>query len=316
MPIEITEQYVRVRIEEPELFIEGSFQTVDISSDEGIKSVQGKLKADGESGTMKIQAFLFDVEKWTEASAEAWVKEHGHTPKFVTIPMSKNVKKIGNKFSPAIKIVPIVNCKASETVDGIFLEGYANTKNQADRYGDVPSVYKAKRDYVYDLKEYLKNPVLLIDHVNSIDHVAGSMSEIREDGKGLYFKAKFSNSGYPVAEHARQIYTEGHAKGISIAGVFHYENPDAPDQLTLAEIYEISLVAVPADPNALAAAIVKAGNAAADKNIDAQTKASILHQAKSNIDKWLTDLKKEKQLKILQGEIESLAKNFLSQKID
>ena len=156
------------------------------------------------------------------------------------------------------KILPIEGGKITQKNGAVYLEGYANTKNQADRYGDIPTVYRAKRDYVYDLKEYLKNPVLLVDHVNAVDHIAGSMSEIREDNHGLYFKAKFSASDYPVVEHARRIYTEGHAKGISIAGRFHYENPDAPNQLTLAEIYEISLVAVPADPDALAEAVSKA----------------------------------------------------------
>jgi|GEM_PF-668835 len=156
------------------------------------------------------------------------------------------------------KILPIEGGKITQENGAVYLEGYANTKGQADRYGDIPTVYKSKRDYVYDLKEYLKNPVLLVDHVNAIDHVAGSMAEIREDARGLYFKAKFSASDYPVVEHARRIYTEGHAKGISIAGKFHYENPDAPNQLTLAEIYEISLVAVPADPDALAEAVQKA----------------------------------------------------------
>jgi len=157
-----------------------------------------------------------------------------------------------------IKILPIEGGKITQENGAVFLEGYANTKNQPDRYGDVPTVFKAKRDYVYDLKEYLKNPVLLVDHVNAIDHVAGSMADIREDAKGLYFKAKFSTSDNPIVEHARKIYTEGHAKGISIAGKFYYENPDAPNQLTLAEIYEISLVAVPADPDALAEAVSKA----------------------------------------------------------
>jgi len=156
------------------------------------------------------------------------------------------------------KILAIEDGKIIQENGALYLTGYANTKNQPDRYGDIPAVYKAKRDYVYDLKEYLKNPVLLIDHVNSIDHVAGSMSDIREDERGLFFKAKLSASNYPVVEHARQIYAEGHARGISIAGRFHYENPDNPNQLTLAEIYEISLVAVPADPDALAEAVSKA----------------------------------------------------------
>jgi len=195
----------------------------------------------------------------------------------------------------SVKILPILGAKISkDDSGGIYLEGYANTKNQADRYGDVPSVYEAKRDYVYDLKEYLKNPVLLIDHVNRIDHVAGSMAEIREDERGLYFKAKFSDSVLPIIAHARQVYVEGHAKGISIAGQFSHENPDVPDQLTLAEIYEISLVAVPADPNALAAAMEKALKILNDSSLDAQTKASNLHETKAAIDRWLTELRNEK----------------------
>ena len=178
------------------------------------------------------------------------------------------------------------------------MEGYANTKNQADRYGDVPSVYKAKRDYVYDLKEYLKNPVLLIDHVNSIDHIAGSMTEIREDERGLYFKAKFSGSDYPVVQHARRIYTEGHAKGISIAGRFHYENPDAPNQLTLAEIYEISLVAVPADPDALAEAVQKAL-----KNLGEKTANPEEDKALAGIKRLNNDLRTAEEIKKLAREI-------------
>ena len=148
--------------------------------------------------------------------------------------------------------------KITESPDGlVYLQGYANTKNQPDRYGDIPTVFQKKRDYVYELKNFAKNPVLLIDHVNKIDHLAGSVVNIREDEKGLYFKALFSTSSHPIVAHARHIYKEGHAKGISIAGRFHYEDSRNPNNLTLAEIYEISLVAVPADPNSLAAAVEK-----------------------------------------------------------
>lgn len=156
------------------------------------------------------------------------------------------------------KIFPITEAK-TYTADGFtYLEGYANTKNVADRYGDVPTVYKARRNFVYDLGEYMKNPVLLIDHVNKIDHVAGSMEFIAEDEKGLRFKARFSNSDHANVKHCRAIYSEGHAKGISIAGQFLHENDAAPEQLTLAKIFEISCVPVPADPNALATAVSKA----------------------------------------------------------
>ncbi|WP_428897715.1 hypothetical protein Dip518_001507 [Parelusimicrobium proximum] len=158
----------------------------------------------------------------------------------------------GTKKTPALKVLSIEEAKVTEADNLVYLEGYANTKNSADRYGDIPSVYEKKRDYVYELKEFRKNPVLLLDHVNRIDHLAGSVVEIREDQKGLYFKALFSSSSHPVIAHARHIYKEGHGRGISIAGRFHYEDSKNPSHLTLAEIYEISLVAVPADPDSLA----------------------------------------------------------------
>jgi len=211
------------------------------------------------------------------------------------------------------KILPITGSKITQENGSLFLEGYANTKGQSDRYGDIPAVYKAKRDYVYDLKEYLKNPVLLVDHVNAIDHVAGSMSEIREDARGLYFKAKFSASAYPVVEHARRIYTEGHAKGISIAGKFHYENPDAPNQLTLAEIYEISLVAVPADPDALAEAVSKAVKSLESEKTNGGIKMEhteimgSINELRKTLDARLDDcLTKEKAEKLVEDVVKKL----------
>lgn len=172
--------------------------------------------------------------------------------------MHNHTRILGTQDAPAVKVLPITGAKITAENGKTFIEGYANTKNQPDRYGDIPAVYRAKRNYVYELSQFVKNPVLLVDHVNRIDHVAGSVREIREDERGLYFRAEFSGSDNPVVKHAREVYTEGHAKGISIAGRFHFEDAENPSLLTLAEIFEISLVAVPADPNALAQALKKA----------------------------------------------------------
>ncbi len=168
----------------------------------------------------------------------------------IIAPQSTKVKD--SKMEIKRKILPISQVKILEENGEMYLVGYANTKNKADRYGDIPTVYRAKRDFVYDLAAYIKNPVVLLDHDNSIKSVAGSMVQIAEDGNGLPFKMRFSMSDYPPVKHARTVYTEGHARGISIAGRFHFEDSDHPDHLTLAEIYEISLVAVPADPDGLA----------------------------------------------------------------
>ncbi|MDR0953193.1 MAG: HK97 family phage prohead protease [Elusimicrobiota bacterium] len=207
----------------------------------------------------------------------------------------KTHKIKGTLASPAVKILALEESKIIKENGLVFIEGYANTKNTADRYGDVPTPLTLKRDYVYELTEFRKNPVLLIDHVNRLDHLAGSITEIREDEKGLYFKALFSASNHPTVAHARQIYQEGHAKGISIAGRFHYEDSARPERLTLAEIYEISLVAIPADPNSLAQiSLATAASSNADNNQEATEAAAVKQnpQIKREIENWIAELSK------------------------
>ncbi len=205
--------------------------------------------------------------------------------------MNKTYKIKGTQKNPAIKILPLAQSKIRQEGGLTYIEGYANTKNKADRYGDVPCVLASKRDYVYELTEFKKNPVLLLDHVNRVDHIAGSVTKIFEDESGLYFKAVFSASQSPAVAHARQVYAEGHAKGISIAGRFHYEDAQNPERLTLAEIYEISLVAVPADPDGL---VKPSQENEEDTQTDEEQKAANTPQrlqAYIEIENWISSLK-------------------------
>ena len=198
-------------------------------------------------------------------------------------------KICGTLKAPALKILPLQNASVKQENGLVYIEGYANTKNLADRYGDIPTVLKTKRNFVYELSEFKKNPVLLIDHVNQLDHLAGSVTEIFEDEKGLYFKALFSASNHPTIAHARQLYKEGHAKGISIAGRFHYEVPSNPSLLTLAEIYEISLVAIPADPRSLAAPSKQEDDEEEQRK---KQEKSNRQKLEKEINAWLKELRK------------------------
>lgn len=139
--------------------------------------------------------------------------------------------------------------KEAETDGVLRISGYANNKHIADRYGDIPTEYN--RSYVYELEEYRRNPVLLMDHDHDVSHMVGSVTNIFEDEKGLYFEAEISNSDLPIIKHARQLIKEGHLKTVSIGGVWLYEDLQNPSHLTLAKIFEISLVAVPADTYAV-----------------------------------------------------------------
>jgi len=72
---ETTEEYHHIPVKNKELFIETSYRTIDISKDEGIKAVIGKLKSDPDGSTV-VQKYLFDVKKWSMAEAEKWVSDH------------------------------------------------------------------------------------------------------------------------------------------------------------------------------------------------------------------------------------------------
>ncbi len=72
---ESTNNYHHIPIQDSGDFVDGSFATIDLSKDQGIKAVIGKLKSDP-SGPTHIQKYLFDVEKWTLADAQKWVSDH------------------------------------------------------------------------------------------------------------------------------------------------------------------------------------------------------------------------------------------------
>ena len=147
------------------------------------------------------------------------------------------------------KAFVLTDFKELETDGVLRISGYANNKHIADRYGDIPTEYN--RSYVYELEEYRRNPVLLMDHDHDVSHMVGSVTNIFEDEKGLYFEAEISNSDLPIIKHARQLIKEGHLKTVSIGGIWLFEDLQNPSHLTLAKIFEISLVSVPADTYAV-----------------------------------------------------------------
>jgi HK97 family phage prohead protease len=72
---EVTENYIRIRVENPDKFVNDSFRTITISAAQGIKAIIGKYKTDP-NGPTHVQSYLFDKDKWTVAEAQTWVEEH------------------------------------------------------------------------------------------------------------------------------------------------------------------------------------------------------------------------------------------------
>jgi hypothetical protein len=102
---EVTEKYVRIRVREPDLFVDGSFRTIVLSAKDGVHAVIGKLKSDPQGGTV-IQNYMFELAKdWTMEKAQAWVK--GHKDAFGLEEIKAKIKELeGQRQAMMEKLYP------------------------------------------------------------------------------------------------------------------------------------------------------------------------------------------------------------------
>ena len=112
-----------------------------------------------------------------------------------------------------------------------------------------------------DIKNFMKNPVLLVDHRYTIDSIAGKFTKITRDGDKTIGEGVFSSNA--TGEHAKALYDGGFLNAVSVGfRALAYDEEDRSN-ITKSELLEVSLVAVPANAEALAMldskAIAKAG---------------------------------------------------------
>lgn len=146
------------------------------------------------------------------------------------------MKKLEFKFE-------VKSLKKDGDSNDCIIEGYANT-NDKDRVGDVvlPTAFKQS------LPMYLRNPVMLENH--DWGKVAGKVTSAEIDDKGLHITARVSDSRPDLQILVR----EGCLSTFSIG----YNELDADmDEATQTkviknlELLEISIVSVPANPEAI-----------------------------------------------------------------
>jgi HK97 family phage prohead protease len=98
------------------------------------------------------------------------------------------------------------------------------------------------------LADFKRNPVLLMDHQNSVHNIAGSFSRIRASSAGLEVRGEISNA--PELRKIRFLVAEKHLRAFSIGGLFRYSEENF-SQIKEVSLFEVSLVAVPANQEAL-----------------------------------------------------------------
>ena len=160
--------------------------------------------------------------------------------------------------------------------DNGIVEGYASTWTKTpDSYGDI--VIKGAFTETLKKRKATGHPFpLCFNH--DFDQIIGAVSEAEEDDFGLKIKASFLNTA--LAQEKRELVKEGIVWQFSFAySVLGWEAPTEEEKkqgiyqkLTKLDLYEVSLVPVPANQTAIVTE-VKNDSEVETKEVEAEEKS-------------------------------------------
>jgi HK97 family phage prohead protease len=151
--------------------------------------------------------------------------------------MNKKVEKQFLQFVASFKSIE---------EDEMIVHDVVASDDSEDRHGDRVNPEG------WDLKNYKKNPIILADHDYRVESVIGTGSGVKIDGNKLVFdKITFSKTN-DLAVKAFNLIKEGILKTWSV-GFLVKKWGDDKSKYTIQEqeLLELSLVAIPANPNAM-----------------------------------------------------------------
>lgn len=128
---------------------------------------------------------------------------------------------------------------------------YVLSDESVDRYGDIIQADG------WDLKAFKKNPVALFNH--HAGSIVGTWENVRVEGKRLVGRLKLAAPGTSrLVDEVRSLVSQKILKAVSVgfralkAEPLDKEDPDwGPQKYVKSELVECSIVAIPANPNAL-----------------------------------------------------------------
>jgi len=266
---EVTDTEIRIRVKEPNLFIDDTVRTINIDTEKGIKAIVGKLRTDGPSGSMKIQAYRFDKEKWTVERAVAWVNEHkSYDIELEYVPaidglfdgeyMFKKFKETNSTGNIKSSFNDNINIKKVDDEENKYT--FVVSTESIDRDGDILRVKG------WDLSKYKNNPVVLYGHAHSGDMglPIGRATKVWKDTastpKRLLMEMEFvPKEIYSFAGLVRDLVDKGFIKTGSVRFIpqdfkeidakdmpIDYNGPKGREYLKQ-EMVEYSIVTIPAN---------------------------------------------------------------------
>jgi len=152
----------------------------------------------------------------------------------------------------------LLSCIIKKNADETYT--FIGSDETLDRDGEIIKVDG------WQLGNYKKNPVILWGHNHAIPAIGKAEKVYKEDGK-LKFKVRFARKGtYDLADTIRSLVDDGILKSVSVG--YNPLERDYPSDnekgkprvvTTKAELYELSIVNVPANQNALLEAMKMKG---------------------------------------------------------
>ena len=99
-------------------------------------------------------------------------------------------------------------------------------------------------------ENFMKNPVIIANHVYKIENIVGKATEIYVKDNQLVIEWIFSSTN-PLGVLLADLYDEGMIKSVSVWFIPKARDEQDNKIITEAELLELSFVAVPCNPNAL-----------------------------------------------------------------
>lgn len=160
-----------------------------------------------------------------------------------------------------------IQVKSVDLEEGV-ISGYASVFGNVDSYGEI--VVKGAFSKSIEKIERAGKVISVFYGHNMEDPRAniGRVIELREDSHGLFFKAQLDLSGDTYGSLVYEQLKDGRLDSLSFGfSVINGANTEDGYELRELELYEISVVPIPANQEALITE-VKAGRAISAKNMD------------------------------------------------
>lgn len=169
-----------------------------------------------------------------------------------------------------------------------------------DRSGEV-----INQDWI-DLKEYMKNPVVLVNHDYRVESIIWKATKVWKEWNKTYAEWVFSQTN-PKAKLVQDLYNEWMLKAVSIWFI-PVERKNG-DTIMKSNMLEFSFVAVPCNPEALDAM----GKELVQKWIEAWLLIEEIKEEEKVDEISLKDIMNE--IKLLNDKVDGITKSFADDKV-